>query len=91
MADKLGIYKAIIIGAGFLTGFIHLPLLWLESAHKIHVAELNETIQLAGGPALTSVVSSTAAAVPSEYILPILLLIRILGFLFLDATLTVNN
>jgi hypothetical protein len=55
------------------------------------VAELNETIQLAGGPALTSVVSSTAAAVPSEYIFPILLLIRILGFLFLDATLTVNN
>lgn len=89
MADKLGIYKPIIIAAGFLMGFIHLPLLWLESAHKIHVAELNETIQLAGGPPPS--VSSTAAAVPSEYIFPILLLIRILGFLFLDAALTVNT
>lgn len=89
VADKLGIYKPIIITAGFLMGFIHLPILWLESAHRTHRAELNETIQLAGGPAALSSVSTTA--VPSEYIFPILLLIRILGFIFLDASLTVTT
>ena len=88
MADKLGIYKPIIITAGFLMGFIHLPILWLESAHRTHVAELNETIQLAGAP--LSSMNSSVAAVPSEYIFPILLLIRILGFVFLDAALTVT-
>lgn len=85
VADKLGIYKPIIITAGFIMGFIQLPILWLESAHKIHVAERNETVQLAGNATLAP---SSNAAVPRDYIFPILLMIRIFGFIFMDAALT---
>ncbi|KAI9562166.1 hypothetical protein GHT06_013131 [Daphnia sinensis] len=85
VADKLGIYKPIIITAGFITGFIYLPILWLETAHKIHVAERNETVQLAGNVTLTP---SSNASVPQDYIFPILLMIRIFAYIFMDAAMT---
>lgn len=87
VADKLGIYKPIIITAGFIMGFIHLPILWLESMHKIHLAERNETIQLTGNATLATTHSSNSA-MPSNYIFPILLMIRIFAFIFMDAALT---
>ncbi|XP_059350646.1 major facilitator superfamily domain-containing protein 6-A-like [Daphnia carinata] len=85
VADKLGIYKPIIITAAFIVGFIQLPILWLETAHKIHVAERNDTVQLAGNVTLAP---SSNAAVPRDYIFPILLMIRVVGFIFFDAATT---
>lgn len=84
VADKLGIYKAIIITGSLFLGFVHLPMLWLESVHRSQqhvVVEHNESIQLAANT------TQLPSALPSEYIFPILLLIRILGYMGMDASL----
>ena len=70
-------------------GFAHLPVLWLESVHRSqsHVVEHNESIQLAAGGSSAVQLPSTNSVLPSEYLFPILLLVRIGGFIGMDAAL----
>lgn len=89
MADKLGIYKATIILGSCVGCFINLLMIWLESEHKSYTTGFNETIHLAmGEPNQTNYPTDIDGGDGGGWIFPVLLIVRVLGFLGMDAAFT---
>ena len=86
VADKIGNYKLLLVFSILLGGFIYAPIPWLLNDFEVLSDEAfrngisNETIQ-------NETQQITRSLVPQyDYTFPILLIIRLLGFISWDAT-----
>ena len=92
MADKVGNYKIILICTVLLGGFVHLPVVWLIPKHQSQYnynatnCDLPENMQNSSSNATSFLENCSQQSKQENYVFPILMAIRILGFFAVDST-----
>lgn len=79
IGDKIGNYKPIIIVTSLLSGFVQIPLLLLDPIQFEERPSSNNSL---------STEENSAPSVQSSYAIPLMFVIRLLGFVGIDGTLS---